>query len=322
MFAALRRRWADTTHAWLLARQGRDSERAVLGRGRIYVLPTAFGFTFALFVFGLLLGSMNYSNSMGFILTFLLGALYLLAMHHSHRNLLGLVVERGRTDEVFVGQQAEFTLNVTNPSPGTRWAIGADSEGAAAWFADIPGTETARLPLPLAAERRGVLALPSVRVYTRYPFALFHAWSVLHMDLRVIVYPAPARDAPPLPAGGEGDGRGSRESSGQDDFAGLREYRPGEPPRHIAWKAYARDEQLRSKQFAGASRAAPWFVFDALDGLDTERRLSVLCRWVLDADRDGLHFGLRLPGRTIAPGAGDAHRRACLEALALHGTAP
>lgn len=322
MLAALRRRWADTTHAWLLARQGRDSERAVLGRGRIYILPTAFGLVFALFLFGLLLGSMNYSNSMGFILTFLLGALYLLAMHHAHRNLLGLVVERGRTEEVFAGQHAMFTLNLTNPSPGTRWAVGADSEGAPAWFVDIPGGAMAQLPLPVVAERRGLLALPSARVYTRFPFGLFHAWAVLHMELRVIVYPKPAADAPPAPVGGEGDGRGATESRGQDDFAGLRDYRAGEPPRHIAWKAFARDEQLRSKHFAGALRAAPWFAFDELDDLDTERRLSVLCRWVLDADRDGLHFGLRLPGVTIAPAAGDAHRRACLEALALHGIAP
>ena len=320
MLTALRRRWADTTQAWLLARQGRDHDRAELGRGRIYILPTAFGAVFALFLFGLLLGSMNYSNSMGFILTFLLGALYLLAMHHAHRNLLGLVVERGRTEEVFAGQYAEFTLNLVNRSAGMRWAIGADSEGETAWFTDLPAGATVQLPLPVKAPRRGLLTLPSARVYTRHPFGLFHAWAVLHMELRVIVYPHPALDAPPAPVGAEGEGRGARESRGQDDFAGLRDYRAGEPPRHIAWKAYARDEQLRSKEFAGALRASPWFEFDALDG-DVEQRLSVLCRWVLDADRDGRHYGLRLPGVVIPPGSGDAHRRACLEALALYGHA-
>src|SRR5690606_10109847 len=169
MLAALRRRWSDTTQAWLLARQGRDTGRAVLARGRIYILPTAFGLVYALFVFGLLLGSMNYSNSMGFMLTFLLGALYLLAMHHAHRNLLGLVVERGRMEPPFAGQQAVFTLHVTNPSPAARWAIGADSEGMPTWFADLPATGSAQLPLPVHAPRRGVLALPSARVFTRYP---------------------------------------------------------------------------------------------------------------------------------------------------------
>ena len=32
-------------------------------------------------------------------------------------------------------------------------------------------------------------------------------------------------------------------------------------------------------------------------GLET--RLSQLCRWVLDADRDGVRYGLSLPGTTI-----------------------
>ena len=317
MLTALRRRWSDTTQAWLLARQGRDNDRAVLARGRIYILPTAFGLVYAAFVFGLLLGAMNYSNSMGFMLAFLLGALYLLAMHHAHRNLLGLVVERGRVEPTYAGQQAVFTLHVANPSPAARWAIGADSEDMAAWFVDVAPVASAQLPLPRPAPRRGVLAVPSARIYTRYPFGLFHAWGVLHMDLRTIVYPAPAADAPPAPYAG-GDGRGTLEARGQDDFAGLRDYRAGEPPRHIAWKAFARDEQLRSKQFSGALQSTPWFEFDALPGLDVEQRLSVLCRWVVDADRDGLRYGVRLPDRVIAPGGGERHRRACLEALALY----
>jgi hypothetical protein len=38
---------------------------------------------------------------------------------------------------------------------------------------------------------------------------------------------------------------------------------------------------------------------------------------VLQADKLGLDYGLRLPGVSIAPGEGEAHKRRCLEALAL-----
>ena len=54
-------------------------------------------------------------------------------------------------------------------------------------------------------------------------------------------------------------------------------------------------------------------------GMDVEARLSRLTRWVLAADKEGLRYGLRLPGSEIAPGHGDAHRCACLRELALHG---
>ena len=56
-------------------------------------------------------------------------------------------------------------------------------------------------------------------------------------------------------------------------------------------------------------------------GLGLEQRLSRLAGWVLAADRAGAHYGLRLPGVEIAPGRGDAHRAACLQALALHQSA-
>ena len=48
-----------------------------------------------------------------------------------------------------------------------------------------------------------------------------------------------------------------------------------------------------------------------------EARLSRLTAWVLAAHRAGAAFGLRLPGLEIALAQGEAHRRVCLEALAL-----
>lgn len=321
MLTALRRRWKETTQSWLLARQGRDADRVELARGRIYILPTGFGIAYAILVFGMLLGAMNYSNSMAFMLAFLLAALFLLAMHHAHRNLLGLTLERGRVESPFAGQQAEFTVRVLNPSPTARWAVASDTEGQPAYIVDVPALDSAILPLPVSAPTRGVLTVPSARIYTRHPFGLFQAWGVLHMDLRVIVYPAPAPDAPRPPLA-SGEGRGTMEAAGQDDFSGLSDYRGGESPRHIAWKAYARDDQLRVKQFSGALQATQWFDYASLGGIGHEQRLSVLCRWVLDADRDGFRYGVRLPDRTVVPGSGDVHRRQCLEALALSGLRP
>ena len=48
-----------------------------------------------------------------------------------------------------------------------------------------------------------------------------------------------------------------------------------------------------------------------------EQALSRLCAWVLLADKQGLHYGLRLASQEIAPGSGEAHKKNCLQALAL-----
>jgi uncharacterized protein (DUF58 family) len=38
---------------------------------------------------------------------------------------------------------------------------------------------------------------------------------------------------------------------------------------------------------------------------------------VLLAERQGLQYGLRLPGQEILPGSGEAHKKNCLQALAM-----
>ena len=104
---------------------------------------------------------------------------------------------------------------------------------------------------------------------------------------------------------------------GDEEFAGLRSFHPGDSPRRIAWKAYAREQGLMVKQYAGTSISTCMFDWDVLAGLDAELRLSRLCRWVLDSHQQGIAYGLKLPGFNAAPALREAHRSRCLQALAL-----
>ena len=117
-------------------------------------------------------------------------------------------------------------------------------------------------------------------------------------------------------------GHRQHDARGEEDFAGLRKFHDGDSPRNVAWKAYARTGQLLSKQFAGADMSSQWFDFDEVTANDIEERLSILTRWIVDADRTREDYGLRLTGQSFAPSHGEAHRRRCLEALALHGLEP
>ena len=137
------------------------------------------------------------------------------------------------------------------------------------------------------------------------------------MNIRCVVYPKPSpRGLPPPPL--ETDTGGAQDTvRGDEDFAGLRAFHPGDSPRRIAWKAYAREQGLQVKVFAGTAVTSHSLDWDTLTGLGTEARLSQLCRWVEDAYAAGRAFGLRLPGVEIAPNVGPGHRQRCLTALAL-----
>ena len=84
----------------------------------------------------------------------------------------------------------------------------------------------------------------------------------------------------------------------------------------------ARGEGWHIKQFGGGYQATVWLDWDTLADLDAETRLSVLTRWVLDAERDGMLYGLRLPENSIAPANGESHQQSCLRALAVFGLEP
>jgi uncharacterized protein (DUF58 family) len=53
--------------------------------------------------------------------------------------------------------------------------------------------------------------------------------------------------------------------------------------------------------------------------MDLELRLSRMARWVLEAEQRALPYGFRLGHHDLPPALGDAHRTACLRALALYG---
>ena len=306
-------RWA--AH-WVRRRQGDDSHTVAVGRRRVYILPTRFGAVFSVMVFAMLLGSINYGASLGFALTFLLAGLGLVVMHHCHNNLLGAEITFLGAAPVFAGERAEFRLAIANASAAPRYEIELVQRRHHAGPVDVPAGTTQILRLGASTQRRGWLALERFSVETRHPGRLLRAWTWVHMDARCLVYPQPAPPGRPLPDT-TGYGHAGRPNAGDEDFAGLRAAAPGDPPQRIAWKAYARNDQLLLKQFAAGDRAPCQLDWDALADLDAEARLAQLTRWCLDADSEGRAVGLTLPGLRIPPGTGPKHLAACLEALAL-----
>jgi uncharacterized protein (DUF58 family) len=312
----LRRR----VNQWIMTRTRRERGPVDISRRRVYIVPTRFGYLYATMLVVMLLGSMNYSNSMAFALTFLLSGMGLVAMHHTHGNLVNVRVRTMRSTPVFAGDTAVFEIHLENPSARTRWNLNASwPDGKPEGGADLPVREGTSIELTLPASRRGRLLAPRFSVETEFPLGLFHAWTWVEIDCDCLVYPSPASGgvhAPPVTGSGSGERAGSR--SGQDEFSGLRGYQRGDSISRVHWKTLARLESPQVKQFSDTVDPDLWFDWATLPpGMDVERRLSVLTRWILDAEANHRRYGLRLPGFRRAPGLGESHRNECLRALAL-----
>lgn len=315
MYAALRNRFTN----WLFQLQGPEHGMIVLVQRRVFILPTRQGLLFAVVLLLMLTGSINYTLGLGYVLTFLLVALGVNAMIHTFRNLANLRVTAGRSHPVFAGSTAHFTVHLENAADTDRYAIGLTRDRKTAEFVDIPARSTVPASIGVPARQRGILRPGRLTLFTRFPLGLYYAWSYLELDMRCLVYPRPASPGLPLPPATASAGAGAVHGRGQEDFSGLRQYHVGDSPRHIAWKAAARDQGLLTKQFSGRADSELWLDWTMLPpAMDVEERLSHLAHWVLDAHDAGIVFGLRLPGKTVDLAAGEAQRERCLEALALY----
>ena len=315
--------------AWAQASNGKTvatSAAHLLRFRRIYILPTRQGVGFAVAVSVMLLGSINYGNALGYVLSFMLVGASLVSMLHTVRNLSGLRLERDESAPVFAGDTVRFGLRVDNRGQRQRFALLARlSGGSLRGREDDPvrhfhldADSVKHIELAQTAARRGWNFPGPVTIATRFPFGLFRAWARKEIRLRCLVYPRPAGEQP-LPAyQPEESGEHGRSGKGEDEFSGLRDYQQGDSARRVHWKAVARGQGVPVKVFSDADTGVTMLRWQDVATADIEARLSQLSRWVVDADGKTLRYGLCLPGVELSADSGHEHRRRCLEALALY----
>ena len=329
-----RARWAR----WL-DRRIPPASTVVLDQRRVFIFPSQTGFFFALCLLVMLVAAINYQNNMSYALTFLLANLFVVAVLHSYANLAGLTITAVGADDTFARQRTAFRLRLL--AGGKRghfalqvgWPVAREQrrhrrflrglfsapDMQAVEEVDLEAGEQRELRLHLAVDGRGWFHPGRLRVESVYPLGLLRCWTWVDLDMHALVYPEPlaAGDA----GGDAGDGEEGFQitGSGDDEFAGIRDYRKGDSPRRVYWKALARGQGLQSKEYATAVSDTRWLDWAQFSNLAQERRLSALCHWVLDYHRRDLEFGLRIPGVELAPAKGDRQRDRALRALALFG---
>lgn len=308
---------------WALQRQGRDVLPLMLSARRVYILPTPAGWTFGLLLATMFIAGMNYGNGLALLFTFWLTGFALVAMVQTQRSLSGLRLLAAEAHPVHAGEQLTVRIIVGGKVAPQDLQLRADAGGSSA-AASIPEATTSgaaeSIALVLPAMRRGRWHAPALHLSSVAPFGLFRTWTWLSIDLSAVVYPAPAGSRP-MPETPEQESGSVHLHQGLDELAWLRDFREGDSPRQVAWKAYARGQPLLVREYHGAAAQRREFDFAALGDIDTESRLSQLTRWVLDAAARGEGWILRLPGSPPMAGEGRDHLTRCLNRLALHGQA-
>lgn len=313
MLKALRVRW----QRWVNRRIPR-TDKQVFSQRNIFILPTGAGVVFGVLLLVMLITGINYQNSLIYLLTFLLGAIMVAAMHQTHRNLAGLELTLVKTGEGFAGDPLPFRFRAVSGKHDAV-AISLCFDGQTLDQQHVPARQAADMSIALACQQRGYFRPDRIRVETRFPFGLLKAWSWVRPVSCAIVYPrpVPAPEAPSTVT--DGDDQSSARSVEGNDHADMRPWREGDLSQRVLWKRYARTGQMVIADWEGEQGSPHWLDFHAFPGVDMELRLSYLTAQVLERGRSGAPFGLNLPGQVIEPDSGQAHVSRCLKSLAVFG---
>jgi uncharacterized protein (DUF58 family) len=315
--STLRQAAINKLRARVIRRHGRDSLPISINRRRIYILPTRFGIMLGAILAAMLIAGLNYNSNLALAFAFLMTSMALVTMHHCNRNLLRLSVDVTTEVDAFAGREAMFEFELRNASNVDRRDIEVRCLSAAG-MGSVAAGESESIEVIATVTQRGVARVDQFELRTRYPFGWFYSWTYVQGPITIYVAPAPAGSRTLPSAGAKGTGTHS-EARGDEDFSGLRAYEPGVPLKHMAWKVLARGGEAAVRSYSSLAAQPEWLEWSALDGMGLEARLSQLCLWVLESDSAQRPYGLRLPGKEIAPSGGAAHRFACLRALAAFG---
>ena len=314
------------------------TDSVTLTQRNVYILPTRPGLMLGVTLLVLLVASINYQLNLGYLLTFLLAGSALVGMHVCHGTLRGLAMNLVAPPAHYAGATAAFDVKLMNARRTTRHGIGLSvlnphdidakkdprkgSEQHWVWT-DVPAQGSSVVQVAFTPPRRGLHRLPTLTAETRYPLGTFRVWTVWRPAAQILVYPQPEAHPPPLPPGEPRSGGAAAALRAQStgEFDGVRGYRRGDPMKLVLWKKAAKaDEQgngLVVRDTQQAQRHELWLDFVNAGSAGVEQKLSRLCAWVLMADKLALDYGLRLPALEIKPASGEAHKRLCLEALAV-----
>ena len=312
--------WQTTWDNWLVKRFPNTRE-ITLDINRIFIIPTMISASLFITVLLLSVLAINFQNSLIYGLSFWLLALIVMAIFFTYRNLSSLTVRAIQSSPCFSGEKAVFEFEVSCPENQKKSAISIGWKNEDVTLVNLQNHHSVQIKLSHSTQQRGQYKPERLSIFSVYPIGLVVAWSYAALDMHSIVYPAPVLYSSDEEGLGLDDNaeQGVEITNGSTDFSGIRDYQPGDSPKKIHWGAYAKSGKVYSKTFVDYANHDLWLEWDMLSMPGVENKLSHLCAKILEYHQNQQIYGLKIPGKTIQPMSGEAHKNTCLTALALYG---
>jgi uncharacterized protein (DUF58 family) len=289
-----------------------------LAQHNLYTFPNLTGLGLCITILIIWLMGTNYQNNLVLGIAYLLISFFVVAIWQAYANVAGLEIKAVTTQPGFAGDNIRFTLQLITPNPSGCEHLELSWPGGKKIIADLDCNTSIEIEIPCPSHHRGFLFPGRLLIESRYPLGVIRCWTHINLDMVGLVFPKPVAGAEPEHSAGEEESEKSNHKKGGDDPGTLRNYQPGDSLKHIAWKLFARERGLHTKQNEQTLSNEKWLDWSGLS-LPQEKRLSVLCYWALQYEQAGIQYGLLLPEKKITPNTGYQHLQAVLSELAVFG---
>lgn len=221
-----------------------------------------------------------------FSLAFSAGPIGILNLGH----LEGSYVPSGR---LFAHKESHLSMQIYNNSMTTSWSVILRHEDTAIPLEPLKGDTSTILHLPVEPNKRGPFTHNGCYLESKYPLSTVRLVMKINDTYNGIVYPEPK--GIPL----HSFLRQEEHYYGEErEFDGLRAYDGSQKLSHIHWASVAKGD-MSVKVFSKETQT-PKLVFNFYTaGVNDESRLSQLCLWVLECEKEKLPFTIQMPNRIL-----------------------
>ncbi len=243
--------------------------------------------------------------------------------------------------DIFAGEPFKVDITLRNSK---RWiksfsVLFEDAPGnhpslwpAKVYFAELPPGSGQTLSYSGLIPGRGLYTLSNCHLTTGFPFGFFERAINIPSEESLLVFPRLGQlKQKVLPfVGSEFGGGGEKTFSrgGEEEFYGLREYRPGDNPHHIHWKSSAKLAKPLVKEFGRSEQEAVSILLDTFipDTARDKRRenlelaisfVATLARALEESNVSHSFYAMSNVLMAVPGGRGQAHFYRLLRTLAV-----
>ncbi len=293
-----------------------DSYR--LGLKNLYIFPTRTGFVFLLFIIVLWMLGSNYQNNLILIICYLMISVFIICIYHTHANLSGMCVKAVSAKPVFAGEYATFPVILSSSLKGGNHGLTARWQKGESVAIELVNGSIEQVLVTAKTIERGRYQPGRLLIETVFPLGIMRCWCWLNFEIDALVYPTPKAISEPQVTSGQQEGAEAKQITlSGDDFFGLRSYQAGDSLKQVAWKHFAKEKGLYSKNYQQALASEKILSWESLRYLPVEERISALCYLCLYYSQQEIPFGLELPGHKLPVSSSKSHTEKVLSLLAL-----